>query len=196
MNSARGRSGLAVCLVLLAWISAVTPALAGQTVVRFDPAQADIRWTLGAFLHSVHGTFKLKSGLLTFDPATGVGHGEFSADLSTGSSGDDARDKTMQQQVLESGKYPLASYVANAIHVDAGSQGIQTIATTGMFNIHGGDHPMQINATFQISGNQVVVTAHFQVPYVQWGLHDPSTFILRVAKVVNVDVTLKGTVET
>jgi polyisoprenoid-binding protein YceI len=196
MNFTRSRSGLAVCFALLAWLAAVTPAQARDTVVRFDPAQADIRWTLGALLHTVHGTFKLKSGVLTFDPATGAAHGEFVADLSTGNSGDDGRDKTMQQQVLESAKYPLASYVANATHVDARSQGMQTIATTGTFNIHGGDHPMQINSTLQMSGNEVLITAHFQVPYVAWGLHNPSTFILRVGKVVDVDVTLKGTVET
>jgi hypothetical protein len=184
------------CLLLLAWSSSATPASARESRVRFDPAQADIRWTLGALPHTVHGTFKLKSGLLTIESTTGLARGEFIVDLTTGNSGDDARDRTMQQQVLESVEYPLASFTTDAIHVDERSQSIQQIAPTGRFNIHGRDHPIQVSGTLQIAGNQVTVIAHFRVPYVEWGLHDPSTFILRVAKAVDVDVTFRGTLES
>jgi polyisoprenoid-binding protein YceI len=182
--------------LLLAWSLSATPASARESTVRFDPAQTDIRWTLGALLHTVHGTFKLKGGLLTSDSTTGLARGAFTVDLTTGNSGDDARDRTMQQQVLESVEYPLASFTTDAVHVDETSRSIQQIATTGTFSIHGRDHPIPVKGTLQIAGNQVTVTAHFQVPYVEWGLHDPSTFILRVAKVVDVDVTLRGTLES
>jgi polyisoprenoid-binding protein YceI len=194
-RSARTRSIVALCLSLCAWSSSPANALGHEVAVRFDPAQTDIHWTLGATLHSVHGTFKLKSGWMTFDPSTGVARGELLANLPTGNSGDDKRDRTMHERVLESGKYPQASFLPAAIHLEETSGGIQTFTTTGTFAIHGSDHPMQIKVNLQVTGTQVSATAHFQVPYVEWGMHDPSTFILRVAKVVNVDVTSIGTVE-
>jgi hypothetical protein len=39
----------------------------------------------------------------------------------------------------------------------------------------------------------VEATTTFVVPYVEWGLHDPSMMVLRVAKTVGVTVQAKGT---
>ena len=48
--------------------------------------------------------------------------------------------------------------------------------------------PLQIH----IEGTRCTAKTHFAVPYVQWGLKDPSVFILKVAKQVDVDLTLVG----
>jgi hypothetical protein len=48
--------------------------------------------------------------------------------------------------------------------------------------------PMQIH----IDGATLSAKTHFTIPYVKWGLKDPSIFILKVAKEVDIDLTLVG----
>jgi hypothetical protein len=43
-----------------------------------------------------------------------------------------------------------------------------------------------------IDGASLAAKGHFTVPYVKWGLKDPSIFILKVAKEVDIDLTLAG----
>jgi hypothetical protein len=44
-----------------------------------------------------------------------------------------------------------------------------------------------------VGERQVSGTANFVVPYVKWGMKDPSTLLLRVKDTVDVTVSLVGT---
>ena len=44
-----------------------------------------------------------------------------------------------------------------------------------------------------IDGRTCTATGTFNVPYVEWGLKDPSNFLLHVGKVVTIQMTLVGT---
>lgn len=65
----------------------------------------------------------------------------------------------------------------------------------GLFRIHGQDHEMTMSVEAVPAGNALDVTAHFAVPYVQWGMKNPSTLFLRVGDQVNIDVKAKGQVQ-
>lgn len=43
---------------------------AQEATLNFDPAQTTVNFTLGDVLHTVHGSFRLKTGQVRFDPAT------------------------------------------------------------------------------------------------------------------------------
>ena len=82
-------------------------SLAADTTARVRRrTQAQVAFTLGDVLHTVHGTFALKRGNLRFDPETGKASGEIVVDAASGESGSAARDKRMHANILESARYP------------------------------------------------------------------------------------------
>src|SRR5579863_2735745 len=85
---------------------AALPVNSSGITLNLDPAQSKLTWTLGSTLHTVHGKFSLKSGVLKFDPVSGSASGEFIAYATSGESGNDGRDKKMHNEILESARFP------------------------------------------------------------------------------------------
>jgi polyisoprenoid-binding protein YceI len=164
--------------------------------VLLDPAQTQIHWKVSSGLHPTHGTFKLKSGEFLFNPATGVAEGEILVDATTGESGNPARDKRMHDEVLESNRYPAIFFHPTQLKgTFKTGEGTQDLVADGTFNIHGADHPLQLPLKVQISAETVTATTQFTVPYVAWGMKNPSKFLLRVGKQVEIEVSAKGTIK-
>lgn len=182
-------------LLLLAHGASAQTALPKITV-HLDPAQTEIHWTLSDVLHTVHGTFRLKGGVVVFDPATGAADGELLVDLESGDSGSGGRDRAMKKNVLETATYPQAIYHPEKVKGWSATSAQQKLTVDGLFTIHGKDHPLELTVEVQVDGSQqVTATTQFKVPYVAWGMKDPSTFVLRVGKEVDVDVAAKGTLD-
>jgi len=165
-------------------------------ILHFDPAHTQIRWTLADVLHTVHGTFQLKGGLVSFTPATGAAEGELLVDLDSGNSGNSARDHKMKKDVLETPTYPEAIFHPEKVSGTLRSGATQQVTVDGTFTIHGHDHPLRMIVSAQMThATHAHLTTHFTIPYVQWGMKDPSTFVLRVGKQVSIDVTADATVD-
>ena len=186
--------------LFLSAVLTVAPLLHAQAAsqaitMHIDPATTEIHWTLNGNTHTVHGTFKLKGGLITFDPSTGVAQGEIAVDLATGESGNTSRDSRMQKDVLESEKYPQAIFHPTKVTGVVKSGSTQSVTVDGTFTIHGKDHPLKLDAKVQVDGSTAVATTHFTVPYVDWGMKDPSNFLFRVDKTVDLEISAKGAIE-
>ncbi len=178
--------GLLVLLGLTAAARAQAPAT--PIAITLDPSTTSIRWTLNTTLHTVDGTFKLKNGAFKIDPATGSVNGEIVVDAASGESGDSARDKRMHSAVLESAQYPTITFRPTHIDgkIDLAAAG--SVVVDGILNLHGQDHPMKITVDLHPQGDGVALATHFTVPFVAWGLKDPSTFVFRTDKQVTLDV--------
>ena len=155
-----------------------------------DPAHTTIQFKLGATLHTVHGSFKLARGAVRFDPATGRISGEVVVDAASGASGDDSRDRHMHQEILESAKYPEIVFTPDRVDGVVAAQGVSQIQVHGVFRIHGAAHEMAIPVQVQITDGQASVKANFTIPYVKWGMKNPSTFLLRVSDKVEIEAAM------
>ena len=191
------RRALSAARCLLVMLVATATACAQKSAALIDitlqPATTSIHWTLNATLHTVHGTFKLQSGAFTIDPANGNATGQIVIDATSGESADSARDKNMHNNVLQSPQYPTITFRPTHVEgkVELASTGPVTVS--GILNLHGRNHPMKITVTLHPQPTAVSVTAHFSVPFVAWGLKDPSTFIFRTDKEVTLDIDATAT---
>jgi len=184
------RLGGAVALILLSSIA----ASAQQVQVTLDPAQTKVNWTLGDVLHTVEGTFKLKSGNILFDPKTGEASGQIVVDAKSGESGNDKRDAKMQKEVLESARYPEITFLPKHVTGNLPTQGTSTLQVQGIFRIHGGDHDMTLSFPVHADGSRASATTKFEVPYEAWGMKNPSVMFLKVENKVEISISAVGTI--
>jgi polyisoprenoid-binding protein YceI len=181
-------------VVILTAVLFCAPHLhAQESVFTLDPSKSTIEFTLGASLHTVHGTFKLKRGEIRFDSAKGTASGAIVVDALSGDSSNESRDKKMHQEILESPKFSEIVFVPNRVQGTVAPQGTSQVTVSGVVKIHGQDHDMALTFAVQPGPlGQAQATSKFSVPYVKWGLKNPSTFLLRVTDSVDIDVHASG----
>ncbi len=168
------------------------PAEAHDAVVEIDPAGTQINFTLGAVLHTVHGTFKLKRGIVRFDPATGHASGLVVVDATSGDSESSARDHKMHNDVLESASYPEITFAPQQVQGQVLPQGDFNIQVLGSLTLHGVSHPMTLAIQAHLAEGHLVGDAQFSIPYQNWGLKNPSTLFLRVSDTVDISIHAAG----
>jgi polyisoprenoid-binding protein YceI len=168
------------------------PASTSEIALTLDPTQSKAHYTVDSTLHTVHGTFNLKSGSIHFDPSTGKAGGEIVVFATSGESGNDSRDKRMHKEILETGKYPEVVFHPTQIEGKVTASGPSDVKLHGIFSIHGADHELTALVHAELAGDHWTGTGKFEVPYVTWGIKDPSNFFLKVKHVVNVELEMSG----
>ena len=163
-----------------------------EIVLDLDPLQSKVNWTLGTTLHTVHGTFTLKNGKLHLDPASGKISGEIVVDAASGKSGDDSRDKKMHKDVLESGRYTEVVFRPDRVEGKVALQGSSKVQLHGILLLHGAEHELTVPVEADLAADRWAGSTKFSVPFIEWGLKNPSNFFLKVSHVVDIEVELKG----
>jgi polyisoprenoid-binding protein YceI len=169
--------------------------LAAELEVVVDPTTAKIDFTLGATMHTVEGSLKLKSGEVRFDPATGVIVGKLVIDATSATTGNEGRDKKMHAEVLESAKYAEMVFVPKKVVGAVKLEGESDVTMEGMLTIHGSEHALSVPLKVIVNGNRTTAKGSFKIPFVAWGMSDPSAFILRVEKFVTVNISVTGAIQ-
>lgn len=184
------RAGLALALV-------AAPAAAGEMLVfELDPEQSSVEFVLDATMHKVRGSLGPARGRIAFDPESALATGEIVIDLTRAETGIARRDRKMHENTLETDRYPEAVYRIDRIDLPASiQQGRNELQLHGELDFHGDTHAVAVPAVAVLEGDRVSATGWFEAPYVDWGLDDPSFFVLRVGKTVRVELEVAGRLE-
>jgi polyisoprenoid-binding protein YceI len=161
-----------------------------------NPKASSIAFALSGTGHEVHGSFRVASGSIQFDRGTSKISGSIVVSAASGDSGDQKRDKNMKTQVLDVEHFADVTFQPQSYHGTIQLPGDSSVQVTGIFILHGASHVITVPMQIHIDGENIVAKGSFIVPYVQWGLKDPSIFILKVAKEVHIDLSLVGTVSS
>jgi len=178
-------------------VGVVLPLLAAAALpaaeLHIDPATSRVTFTLKASLHTVHGTLPLISGEIRFPETGGPATGTVVFDATRSATGNGSRDRKMHGTVLETGTYPRIVVHVSQVTGTLPPAGEARLTIHGTVSIHGGDHPVTIEATVHRDGNQIHGAGSLVVPFVRWGMKDPSVFLFRTAKEVTVHLDIHGT---
>jgi polyisoprenoid-binding protein YceI len=175
--------------LLTALLICVAPVFAEELVLNLDATNTTVHFTLPGTLHTVHGVFKLKHGNVRYDPATGKIAGVVVVDATSGNSGDGSRDKRMHKDILQSPQYPEIVFTPDRVDGAVAPQGTSQVQVHGIFTIHGAGHEITIPVEVHTASGHTTATARFSIPYVKWGMKNPSTLFLRVSEKVELEAT-------
>jgi polyisoprenoid-binding protein YceI len=185
----RKTTSVALTILVLA-----APLAASELQIELDPNLTSISFRLQATLHSVHGSAALAAGSLRLNAENGFMTGAVTIDASTAETGNKKRDKKMHGKVLLTADHPEIVLRALRLEGELALQGASDVTLHCEIEILGQAHEIGIPSHIEIDGGHFTASFEFEVPYVDWGIEDPSTFVLRVAKIVQVKVEAVGTI--
>jgi|SRR5208282_545559 len=101
----------------------------------------------------------------------------------------------MHKEILETAKYPDVVFRPRQVQGKVRQSGSSDVKLDGVLSIHGADHDLTAQVHAELNGDRWRGTGKFEVPYVKWGIKDPSNFLLKVKPVVKVELEMSGEVK-
>ena len=177
----------------LAVVLAPTALAELQTFV-VNPDASQVKITLKTTHEIVNGTFHVQSGSIEFDRSTPRMSGSVVVLAGSGKTGNSSRDKKMNKDILEVEQYATVSFEPKTYTGAIAAAGDSTIQVTGIFTLLGTPHEITVPISVHLDGASTIAKAHFVVPYVQWGLKNPSFLFWKAENDVAIDLNLVGAV--
>ena len=167
-------------------------ALAQQQTFVANPDASEVKMTLKTTREVVNGTFHIQSGSLQFDRSAAKISGSVVVLAGSGKTGNGLRDKKMNKDILEVEQHATVSFEPKSYAGAIAPSGDSTIQVTGILTLLGTPHEITIPILVHLEGATATAKAHFVVPYIQWGLKDPSFLFWKADKDVAIDLVLTG----
>ena len=167
-------------------------ALAQHQTFAVNPDASEVKMTLNTTHEVVSGTFHIQSGSIEFDRSAPKMSGSVVVLAGSGKTGNGSRDKRMNKEILQVEQHATVSFEPKSYAGVIAPSGDSTIQVTGTFTLLGTLHEITIPMLVKLEGTTAMAKVHFAVPYIQWGLKDPSLFIWKADHDVAIDLLLTG----
>ena len=177
-------------LALLAALSP-RPAQALPNTLALSADATQVTFLLKGNTHDVHGSLRMESGRIRFDDESGEAEGRILLNALSAASGNARRDRKMHGKVLLSDRF--AEIRLDVTGLDGKVlEGSSEVQVKGALTLLGEAHEIEFPARLEREGAVLKAEADLLIPYVEWGLTDPSMFVFRVDKEVTVHISLEG----
>jgi polyisoprenoid-binding protein YceI len=171
----------------------LTPAaLAQHQTLAVNPDASEVKMTLKTTHELVNGAFHIQSGSVEFDGSTPQMSGSVVVLAGSGKTGNGSRDKKMNKEILRVEQHATVSFEPKSYAGVIALSGDSTIQVTGIFTLLGTPHEITIPILVHLEGTTATAKAHLVVPYIQWGLKDPSFLFWKAEQDVAIDLFLTG----
>jgi hypothetical protein len=100
----------------------------------------------------------------------------------------------MNHDILKVEQHATISFEPKSYTGAIAPSGDSTIQVTGIFTLLGTPHEITVPIVVHLEGTTAAAKAHFVVPYIQWGLKDPSFLFWKADKDVAIDLNLVGSI--
>lgn len=167
-------------------------AMAQQQTFTIKPDASEVKITLNTNHETVHGIFHLQSGAIEFDRGAHKMSGSVIVFAGSGKTGNGTRDKRMNKEILQVERYTTVSFAPKSYSGTLAPLGDSTIQVTGVFTLLGTPHTITIPIHVHVEGTTATAKTLYQVPYIEWGLKNPSLLFWKADKVVAMDLILTG----
>jgi polyisoprenoid-binding protein YceI len=157
-----------------------------------NPDASQVKMTLNTTHEVVNGTFHIQSGSVGYDRSNPKMSGLIIVLPDSGKTGNNSRDKKMHNDILKMDQFATITFAPKTYTGTIASPGDSTIQVSGAFTLLGNSHDLTIPMQIHIDGSKATARAHFVVPYVQWGLKDPSFMFWKAEHEVAIDLDLVG----
>jgi hypothetical protein len=172
----------------------VSPALAQQRTFAINPDASEVKMKLNTTHEVVNGTFHVQTGSIEFDRSATKISGIIVIAAGSGKTGNDSRDKKMDKDILKVDQYTTVSFAPKTYTGTIPVSGDAIIQVSGVFSLLGTPHDLTIPIQIHLYGTKATARAQFVIPYVQWGLKNPSFLIWKAENEVAIDLNLVGQV--
>jgi polyisoprenoid-binding protein YceI len=178
---------------VLAFAVTLAPAaLAQHQTFAVNSDASEVKMTLNTTHEVVNGTFHIQSGSIEFDRSAPKMSGSVVILAGSGKTGNDSRDKKMNKDILKVDQFAAVSFEPKTYTGTIAASGDSTVQVIGVFTLLGTPHDLTIPMQIHLDGSKATARAHFVVPYVQWGLKNPSFLIWKAENDVAIDLNLVG----
>ena len=179
--------------VVLALAVVLTPAVFAQhQTFAVNPDASEVKMKLNTTHEVVNGIFHVQSGSIDFDRTASHISGIVIVAAGSGKTGNDSRDKKMNKDLLKVDQFPTVSFAPKTYNGMIAASGDSTIQVNGVFTLLGTAHDLTIPMQIHVDGTKATAKAQFVIPYVQWGLKNPSFLIWKAENDVAIDLNLVG----
>ncbi len=104
----------------------------------------------------------------------------------------DAADGIQASELSIEQRYPEIIFAPQSVILRQLDSGDSQVKVQGILTLHGANHPIELSLSVHENDREVALSGSFTIPYVAWGLKDPSLLLFRAGKNVAVAISCVG----